>query len=35
MTTIHQLTLSSHLQADSFEEFAHKRYLPAFHIGPK
>lgn len=34
MTIIHQLTLGSRLQADSFEDFARKRYLPALHTGP-
>jgi hypothetical protein len=34
MTIIHQLTLPSKLQADSFEEFARQRYLPALMTGP-
>jgi len=33
MTIIYQLTLGSHLQADSFEAFAEQRYLPALHTG--
>lgn len=33
MAGIYQLTLGSHLQANSFEAFARKRYLPALHAG--
>lgn len=31
---IFQLTLGSHLQANAFEDFARKHYLPALHTGP-
>ena len=34
MTLVHKLTLPSHLQASSFEEFARERYLPAMHLKP-
>jgi hypothetical protein len=30
---IYQWTLGSHLQANAFEDFARKRYLPALHAG--